>query len=143
MNKPPPSTFSTFTTWLTKPMARSRPARGLGKMKNEAAGRRLRVGPASGKYASLDGARRWNGIRGSTTLRGWIKQYGREDILPKRVRVETMDEIDELRTAHKPRSGLPLSAPPAAPPPRGTRRRGVSGGRPPVEGVAQDPLAGL
>jgi hypothetical protein len=30
----------------------------------------------------------------------WIKQYGREDILPKRVKVETMNGIDELQTAH-------------------------------------------
>jgi hypothetical protein len=41
------------------------------------------------------GVRRRNGIRGSTTLRGWIKQYGREDILPKRVKAGTMNEIDE------------------------------------------------
>jgi transposase-like protein len=54
---------------------------------------------ASGKYASLDEARRRNGIRGSTTLSKWIKQYGREDVLPKRIKVETMNEIDELRAA--------------------------------------------
>jgi hypothetical protein len=28
-----------------------------------------------------------------------IKRYGREDTLPKRVKVETMDEIDELKAA--------------------------------------------
>jgi transposase-like protein len=39
---------------------------------------------ASGKYKSLDEARRRNGIRGASTLSKWIKQYGREDILPKR-----------------------------------------------------------
>jgi transposase-like protein len=54
---------------------------------------------ANGKYKSLDEARRRNGIRGSSTLSKWIKQYGREEILPKRVKVETMDEIDELRAA--------------------------------------------
>jgi transposase-like protein len=54
---------------------------------------------ASGKYASLDEARRRNGIRGSTTLSRWIKQYGWEDVLPKRVKVETMNGIDELRAA--------------------------------------------
>jgi hypothetical protein len=26
----------------------------------------------------------------------WLKQYGREDILPKRIKVETMDEVDEM-----------------------------------------------
>jgi transposase-like protein len=54
---------------------------------------------ANGKYQSLDEARRRNGIRGGSTLSKWIKQYGREDILPKRVKVETMDEIDELKEA--------------------------------------------
>jgi transposase-like protein len=56
---------------------------------------------AGGKYASLEEARRRNGIHGSSTLSKWIKQYGREDMLPKRVRVETMQEIDELKEARK------------------------------------------
>jgi transposase-like protein len=54
---------------------------------------------ASGKYQSLEEARRRNGICGGSTLRKWIKQYGREDILPKRIKVETMKEIDELQAA--------------------------------------------
>jgi transposase-like protein len=54
---------------------------------------------AKGKYPNLDEARRRNGIRGGSTLSKWIKQYGREEILPKRVTVETMDEIDELKAA--------------------------------------------
>jgi hypothetical protein len=33
------------------------------------------------------------------TVSKWIKQYGREDMLPKRIKVETMDEIDELKAA--------------------------------------------
>jgi transposase-like protein len=52
-----------------------------------------------GKYKSLDEAKRRNGIRGASTLNKWIKQYGREDILPKRIKVETMNEIDELQAA--------------------------------------------
>jgi transposase-like protein len=54
-----------------------------------------------GKYTSLEEARRKNGIRGSSTLTKWIKHYGREDILPKRIKVETMVEIDELKAARK------------------------------------------
>jgi transposase-like protein len=54
---------------------------------------------AKGKYKSLEEARRRNGIRGFSTVRKWIRRHGREDILPKRIRVETMDEIDELRAA--------------------------------------------
>jgi transposase-like protein len=56
---------------------------------------------ANGKYASIEEARRRNGIRSSATLAYWIKQYGREDVLPKRIRVETMQEIDELKEARK------------------------------------------
>jgi transposase-like protein len=56
---------------------------------------------AGGKYLSLEEAKRRNGIRGNTTLNKWIKQYGREDILPKRIKVETMNEIDELQTARR------------------------------------------
>jgi hypothetical protein len=41
-----------------------------------------------------------NGCGGSS-LSKWIKRYGREDILPKRVKVETMNEIDELKAARK------------------------------------------
>jgi transposase-like protein len=56
---------------------------------------------AGGKYTSLNEAMRRNGIRGCSTLGKWIKQYGREDMLPKRIKVETMDEIDELKEARK------------------------------------------
>jgi transposase-like protein len=54
---------------------------------------------AAEKYKSLDEARRRNGIRGASTVTKWIKRYRREDMLPKRVKVETMDEIDELKAA--------------------------------------------
>ena len=40
-------------------------------------------------------------IRGHGTLVYWIKKYGREDILPKRIKVETMNEIDELKVLRK------------------------------------------
>jgi transposase-like protein len=55
----------------------------------------------SGIYATMAEARRKNGIRGSETLVSWIKKYGREDILPKRIKVESMNEIDELKAAKK------------------------------------------
>jgi ribosomal protein S5 len=56
---------------------------------------------ANGKYKSLDEVRRGNGIRGGSTMRKWIKKYGREDILPKRVKAGTMNETDELQAARK------------------------------------------
>ncbi|MDR2210615.1 MAG: hypothetical protein LBO65_03995 [Spirochaetaceae bacterium] len=46
---------------------------------------RLVEDAAAGKYTSLEEARRRNGIRGAATLTKWLRKYGREDILPKRM----------------------------------------------------------
>jgi hypothetical protein len=35
------------------------------------------------------------------TVTKWIRKYGREDLLPKRIRIETMKEIDPLQAARK------------------------------------------
>ena len=56
---------------------------------------------SQGKYATILQAQKTYGIRGMTTIKQWVKKYGREDLLPKRVRVETMAEIDELKEAKK------------------------------------------
>jgi transposase-like protein len=56
---------------------------------------------AGGKYKSLDEAGRRNGIRGSATVARRVKQYGREDILPKRIKMETTGEIDEMKAARR------------------------------------------
>jgi transposase-like protein len=65
-----------------------------GKMKDvvrysEAFKLRLVEEVASGKYRSLDEAGRRNGIRECATLCRWIKQYGREDMLPKRIKLRS------------------------------------------------------
>jgi transposase-like protein len=52
-----------------------------------------------GKFATILHAQKAYGICGMNTIRNWIKKYGREDLLPKRVRVETLAEIDELKEA--------------------------------------------
>jgi hypothetical protein len=54
---------------------------------------------AGGKHKSLNEALRRNGIRGAAAPAKRMKEHGREDILPKRVRVETMDETDEMKAA--------------------------------------------
>ena len=54
-----------------------------------------------GKFATIAQAQKAYGICGMTTIRQWIKKYGRPELLPKRVRVETMAEIDELKEAKK------------------------------------------
>jgi len=54
-----------------------------------------------GKFATIFQAQKAYGIRGMTTIKQWVKKYGSEELLPKRVRVETMSEIDELKEAKK------------------------------------------
>ena len=54
-----------------------------------------------GKFATISQARKAYGICGKATIQKWVREYGRPELLPKRVRVETMDEIDELKEAKK------------------------------------------
>lgn len=56
---------------------------------------------ARGKFPSAYKARKAYGIRGCATVETWIKKYGREDLLPKRMRIETMEEADRLKEARK------------------------------------------
>jgi len=56
---------------------------------------------ARGKFSSPYKAQMAYGIRGNGTVERWIRKYGREDLLPKRIRVETMEEIDRLKEARK------------------------------------------
>ncbi len=54
-----------------------------------------------GKHVSLWAARRAYGIGGATTVTGWVRKYGSTELLPKRVRIETLKERDKLREARK------------------------------------------
>jgi len=54
-----------------------------------------------GKFATISQAQKAYGINGTVTIQKWVKKYGRPELLPKRVRVETMTEIDELKEAKK------------------------------------------
>ena len=54
-----------------------------------------------GKHVSLEAARRAYGIGGSTTIMKWVRKYGRDDLRPKRVRIQTLKERDELADARK------------------------------------------
>ena len=56
---------------------------------------------SQGKFATIGQAQRAYGICGMNTIQKWIRKYGKEELLPKRVRVETMTEIDELAEAKK------------------------------------------
>lgn len=51
----------------------------------------------SGKLDNMAHARRHYGIGGSLTINGWLKKYGRNDLMPKVVRVEKPGEADQTR----------------------------------------------
>ena len=42
-----------------------------------------------GKLASISEANRVYGIRGGSTVSQWVRKYGSEGLLPKKVKVET------------------------------------------------------
>lgn len=56
---------------------------------------------ARGKFASAYKAQRAYGIRGQMTVTKWIRKYGRDDLLPRRIRIETMEEVDHLKAARE------------------------------------------
>jgi transposase-like protein len=47
--------------------------------------------------ASQNELRRRYGIKGAATLNSWLKKYGKNHLINKRVRIETMEERDELQ----------------------------------------------
>jgi len=62
-----------------------------------------------GKLISILEAQRKYGIRGSSTVRGWLKEYGREQLLPKKVRIEMPDEQDQIKKLKKEIRDLKLA----------------------------------
>jgi transposase-like protein len=56
---------------------------------------------AKGKYTSAHEAYVACGIGSVETVRRWLKKYGRDDLLPKRIRIETLKEVDRLKAANK------------------------------------------
>lgn len=55
----------------------------------------------SGKLANIADANRSYGIPGGETVRGWLRKYGKEHLLPRMIRVETPNEKDRLRELKK------------------------------------------
>lgn len=54
-----------------------------------------------GKHSSLNSVAHTYGIGSMVTISRWIRQYGREDLLPRNVRIETLKEQSELKIARK------------------------------------------
>ena len=48
-----------------------------------------------GKFNSPNAAARAYGITGTRTVQMWLRKYGRTDLLPKQITVQTMEEQDE------------------------------------------------
>ncbi len=55
----------------------------------------------SGKLGSIGEANRRYGISGTRTVRGWIRKYGKEHLLPRMIRVETPNEKDRVKELQK------------------------------------------
>jgi transposase-like protein len=51
--------------------------------------------------ASINSVSRRYGIKGSGTVRGWIKQFGSDELLSKIVRIEMKGEQDKLKQLEK------------------------------------------
>ena len=51
----------------------------------------------AGKFSGAFAAARAYGIRGQGTVSGWLRKYGRSDLMPRRVTITTMTEEDEAK----------------------------------------------
>ncbi len=51
----------------------------------------------TGELKDIEEARRRYGIRGGGTIPQWLRKYGRNDLMPKVVRVENPNERNELK----------------------------------------------
>jgi len=55
----------------------------------------------SGKYHNIAQARRAYGIRGALTVNSWLERYGNKDLLPKQIKIMSLNEIDEAKELKK------------------------------------------
>lgn len=55
----------------------------------------------TGNFGSFEQLRQKYGILGSSTLSKWLRKYGREHLLPRRVRIEMPEEVDQIRKLKK------------------------------------------
>ena len=51
----------------------------------------------SGRFDSIESARRHYGIGGTSTIQKWLRKYGKNHLLPKVVIVQKPDERDQIR----------------------------------------------
>ena len=60
----------------------------------------------SGKVGSVGEAMRRYGIKGATTVNGWLRKYGKHQCLPRVIRVETPDEPDRMKALERENNRL-------------------------------------
>lgn len=53
-------------------------------------------GMETGRFHTQQEAMDYYGITGCGTITSWLKKYGKNHLIPKRVRVETMNEKDRI-----------------------------------------------
>lgn len=68
---------------------------------SEAFKRQIVAEVESGRHRSLNAVADAYGIGAMATISRWLGKYGREDLLPRNVRIETLKERDELKEARK------------------------------------------
>ena len=55
----------------------------------------------SGKFASILAAQHHYKVGGADTVASWVRSMGKNHLLPRRVRVEPLDEADRIRALQK------------------------------------------
>ena len=55
----------------------------------------------SGRFSSINEAKKHYGIRGDNTIQLWLRKHGRNHLCPKVVRIEMPDEKDQIRELNK------------------------------------------
>lgn len=63
----------------------------------------------SGRFSSIEQAKTHYEIGGASTIKRWIKDYGKNHLLPRRVRVEQIDESDRFLKLNRKVEGLERS----------------------------------
>ena len=54
-----------------------------------------------GKFNSLREAKEKYGVKGEVTINRWLKKYGKNHLLPRKVRIEMPDEQDTIKQLKK------------------------------------------
>lgn len=54
-----------------------------------------------GKFRTLQEAMEYYGIKGNNTIQYWLRKYGKDHLIPKIVRVESVKEKDQVKELQK------------------------------------------